>query len=294
MHTVSWVAEQLGLAPGTLRAWEQRYGVVRPSRSAGGYRLYDDDDLATLREMAALVASGMQPALAAEQLRVRPTLRRPSAEPLLAPADGWPSHAELVEAGRSFDVRALEATLDRAFAAASFERVIDEWLLPALVAIGGAWQRAELDVSQEHFISSAVMRRLAAAFEAAGHPRSGAAVVTGLAPGARHEIATLAFATMLRRAGLRVTHLGADLPAASWVTAVRATRPDAVVVGVPRTADGAAAQEVLAAVAAAAPQVRCYLGGPGATAEHALAGSSLSHAAAALADALSAGGGRQG
>jgi DNA-binding transcriptional MerR regulator/methanogenic corrinoid protein MtbC1 len=285
MHTVSWVAQQLGLAPGTLRAWEQRYGIVRPARSEGGYRLYDDEDVATLREMAALVASGMQPALAAEQLRSGPTAaaRSNGSGPLGA---GLPDHAVLIASGRDYNVGALEAVLDEAFATASFERVVDGWLLPAMVAVGEAWADGSLDVSQEHFISSGVMRRLAAAFQAAGHPRGGRAVVTGLAPGATHEIATLAFATMLRRAGLRVTHLGADLPVNSWVVAVGATRPDAVVIGVPRAMDGAAAREVLAALADTAPQVVRFLGGPGADAEHALPADSLSEAAAALADAL--------
>ncbi len=284
MHTVSWVAQQLGLAPGTLRAWEQRYGIVRPARSEGGYRLYDDEDVAILREMAALVAAGMQPALAAEQLRSGPPAIRASGSE--AVVTGLPGHAALIASGRDYNVGALEAVLDEAFATASFERVVDDWLLPAMVAVGEAWAQGWLDVSQEHFISSGVMRRLAAAFQAAGHPRGGRAVVTGLAPGATHEIATLAFATMLRRAGLRVTHLGADLPVDSWVTAVRATRPDAVVIGVPRAVDGAAAADVLAALADAVPQVVRFLGGPGAGAEHALPAESLSEAAAALADAL--------
>ena len=86
-----------------------------------------------------------------------------------------------------------------------------------LAAVGQSWVAGHLDVAQEHFISSGVMRRLAAAFDAAGHARGGRHVVTGLAPGATHEIATLAFATMLRRAGLRVTYLGPDLPVPSWV-----------------------------------------------------------------------------
>ena len=54
MHTISWIAGQLGMAPGTVRAWEQRYGIVRPTRSGGGYRLYDDEDFETLRAMVGL------------------------------------------------------------------------------------------------------------------------------------------------------------------------------------------------------------------------------------------------
>ena len=106
--------------------------------------------------------------------------------------------------------------------------------MPAMVAVGQAWAGGHLDVAQEHFLSAAVMRRLAAAYDAAGHARAARHVLTGLAPGATHQIATLAFATMLRRAGLRVTYLGPDLPVPSWVQAVRTTHPDAIVTAPPQ------------------------------------------------------------
>ena len=79
MHTVRWVAQHLGLAPGTLRAWEARYGIVHPARSEGGYRLYDDDDLEALQAMADLVAAGMAPAQAAN--RSDPAASHPHARP---------------------------------------------------------------------------------------------------------------------------------------------------------------------------------------------------------------------
>lgn len=285
MHTVRWVAERIGLAPGTLRAWEQRYGIVHPTRSEGGYRLYDDDDLETLTAMADLVAGGMQPAQAADQvLSGRAPARR--SDQATGPAAGLPEASALIAASRGYDVRLLEQTLDTAFAGARFEHVVDDWLMPAMVAVGEAWATGGLDVSQEHFVSAGVMRRLAAAFDAAGHARGGRHVITGLAPGATHEIGALAFATMLRRAGLRVTHLGADLPVPSWVQAVQATHPDAVVVGTPRRADLAAATQVIAAVTDSAPQVRVFLGGDGAGGDHALGGATLSEAADWLADTL--------
>lgn len=287
MHTVRWVSQQLGLAPGTLRAWEQRYGIVHPTRSDSGYRLYDDEDLATLRAMADLVSAGMQPAQAAQQVlsgRVAPG--RESGHIRDSPR-GLPDPRALITAARAYDVRALEATLDAAFSAAGFEQVIDVWLMAAMAEVGEAWASGDLDVAQEHFISAGVMRRLAAAFDAAGHARGGRHVVTGLVPGATHQIATLAFATMLRRAGLRVTYLGADLPVPSWVRAVRATRPDAVVVGAPRTADAPAATDVVRALGETAPHTPVYVGGPGAEPPYALGGTTLAGAAQWLAETLS-------
>jgi DNA-binding transcriptional MerR regulator/methanogenic corrinoid protein MtbC1 len=287
VHTVSWVSQQLGLAPGTLRAWEQRYGIVRPTRSEGGYRLYDDNDLDTLQAMADLVAAGMQPAQAADEIRSGRSLLHAGAREVGASA-GMPDPAALIAASRTYDSRAIESTLDAAFAAAGFEYVIDEWLMAALVPVGQAWADGHLDIAQEHFISAAVMRRLTAAFEAAGHARGGRHVITGLAPGAIHEIATLAFATMLRRAGLRVTYLGPNLPGPSWVQAVRTIHPDAVVIGAPRPEDGAAATDIVAALRAAAPQTRVHVGGPGATHELSLPGTTLAAAAHWLTDALNA------
>lgn len=288
MHTVRWVAEQLGLAPGTLRAWEHRYGIVHPTRSEGGYRLYDDDDVAALRAMVGLVEDGMQPAQAAEQVR---SGRIASVRDLAGHGDapaGLPDPASLIAASSAYDARALDEILDRAFASAGFEYVVDEWLTTALDSIGQGWAAGLLDVAQEHFISAGVMRRLAAAFDAAGNSRSGHHVVTGLAPGATHQIATLAFATMLRRRGLRVTYLGPDLPVSSWVQAVRAARPAAVVVGAPRAADAPAAQDVVQALLENAPRASVYAGGPGASPAHSLGGATLAEAADWLEDALAA------
>ena len=33
------------MAPDTLRKWEQRYGVLRPERTAGGQRRYSETDV---------------------------------------------------------------------------------------------------------------------------------------------------------------------------------------------------------------------------------------------------------
>lgn len=281
MHTIKWVADHLGLPAGTLRAWEQRYGVVRPRRTDVGYRLYDDADVAALRRMATLVAGGMQPAQAADEVLALQAGPAPGPVTDASPR-GLPGPGALVAASRTFDAQALERTLDAAFGAAGFEYVVDVWLMAAMAEVGEAWASGDLDVSQEHFISAGVMRRLAAAFDAAGHARGGRHVVTGLAPGATHEIATIAFATMLRRAGVRVTYLGPDLPVASWVEAVLATRPDAVVVGAPRAEDAGAASAVVRAVSDAAPGVTVFVGGPGATAEYALPGASLGEASDGL------------
>ena len=45
------LSRRSGVSPELLRAWERRYGLLQPTRSAGGLRLYSLDDLKRVREM---------------------------------------------------------------------------------------------------------------------------------------------------------------------------------------------------------------------------------------------------
>jgi DNA-binding transcriptional MerR regulator len=43
----------------TLRAWERRYGLLKPERTAKGHRLYSEEDVVTIERVLALVARGV-------------------------------------------------------------------------------------------------------------------------------------------------------------------------------------------------------------------------------------------
>jgi CheY-like chemotaxis protein len=71
----------LGIDASTLRAWEERYGLVVPGRSRGGQRIYSRDDLAHLRFVIEAMADGATPGdahrLLAEQVRAPGGVTRP-------------------------------------------------------------------------------------------------------------------------------------------------------------------------------------------------------------------------
>jgi DNA-binding transcriptional MerR regulator/methylmalonyl-CoA mutase cobalamin-binding subunit len=69
VYTIGHAARLTGVPSATIRAWERRYGLVKPVRSEGGYRLYDEQGLQLLRAMGALVAGGWSASQAAEHLR---------------------------------------------------------------------------------------------------------------------------------------------------------------------------------------------------------------------------------
>jgi DICT domain-containing protein len=60
------LSRRTGVSPELLRAWERRYGLLQPSRSAGGYRLYSAADEARIRRMQARLSEGLSAAEAAQ------------------------------------------------------------------------------------------------------------------------------------------------------------------------------------------------------------------------------------
>jgi MerR family transcriptional regulator, light-induced transcriptional regulator len=63
------VAERTGLAAGTIRMWEQRYGFPVPGRTASGYRRYSDVDVEALRRVASYRRLGLSIPAAIDRVR---------------------------------------------------------------------------------------------------------------------------------------------------------------------------------------------------------------------------------
>lgn len=281
-YTVKQVAALTGVPAATLRAWERRYGVVSPQRSDSRYRLYSTDDVTRLTRMAELVRRGSPASLAAEHVLATLDTAYPAVS-VPAGSDELPAQAppvsDLVTAAQTYDQAMLTRVLDSALAGISFEAAASTWLLPALEEVGSAWERGDLDIAGEHFVSAAVHHRLATAFDAAGVHTGAPVAVVGLPPGAQHALGTLTFAVCLRRQGIDVRFLGADLPADSWHHTVQTVQPDGVVVSVPTPGDASAAAALVGRVLSEASGVHLWVGGRGGAA--ALAGT----AAAVPADA---------
>ena len=263
MYTIKQAAARSGVTVPLLRAWERRYKVVEPARTASGYRLYDEAALIRLRTMRRLVDEGWSPSNAATAVledRVPPAEDTTGVDASgSVPTD---DHIErFVAAAGRVDGVGIERALDTMLALGTFETVADRFLMPALVALGEAWASGRIDVAAEHAASHAVHRRLSAAFQAAGDAGADGGVLVGLPPGARHELGALAFAVAARRAGLPTLYLGPDLPVADWVATARRIGAMAAVIGAPTAADGRAAADVAKALRANDPHLTIAVGG---------------------------------
>lgn len=255
MYTIKHAAQLVGVSVSTLRAWERRYGVGTTKRTAAGYRLYDDEAVRTLTAMHTLVLDGWSVRAAAEEVR-----RRRTATPDFGPETPKDEHP-FVQVAAALDSRALCAVLEAGFESQPFEPMVDTWLLPGLRDVGIAWAGGRISVAGEHFVATAVSRRLSAAYEAAEHDDSGPRIVFGLPSGARHDLGLLAFATAMRLRGANTTYLGADVPAADWANVAETQPIDCVVLAAPMDADAEAAAHAIATVHARRPHALMAVGG---------------------------------
>jgi len=218
------LSRRSGVSPELLRAWERRYGVLRPVRSPGGLRLYTLDDLERVQRMRQHLAEGLAAAEAAS-LSTSPASEAPEALAL----DPAASRRELAEALDRFDEAQAHAILDRVLASATLDTVLADVVLPYLRELGERWAAGEVTPGQEHFASSLVRGRLLGLARGWGHGL-GPRALLACPPGERHELGLIAFGIALRTHGWRVTYLGADTPPETLAVAVAAIGPAAVVV----------------------------------------------------------------
>ncbi|KYE72292.1 MerR family transcriptional regulator [Salmonella enterica] len=60
LYTIGEVALLCDINPVTLRAWQRRYGLLKPQRTDGGHRLFNDADIDRIREIKRWIDNGVQ------------------------------------------------------------------------------------------------------------------------------------------------------------------------------------------------------------------------------------------
>ena len=93
------------------------------------------------------------------------------------------------------------------------EDVLTHVISPTLADIGARWERGEITVAHEHQASAFLRARLSHLMDVAGVQEGfGPLVVAACAPGEEHELGLMMLTLALRRRGVRVAYLGANVP----------------------------------------------------------------------------------
>ncbi|HLY48694.1 MAG TPA: MerR family transcriptional regulator [Solirubrobacteraceae bacterium] len=221
-HRIGEFSRRVGVSPELLRAWEQRYGLLRPVRSAGGFRLYGEEDARRVARMRRALEEGLSAAEAAR--RSLETLDSGAASMGLVEA----ARSRLLAAAERYDEVGIQAVLDEAIAVFGLEALVRDLILPTLFELGRRWKDGEVEVSQEHFASNLIRGRLLALARLWGRG-AGPMALLACAPGEQHDISLIMFGLLLRSYGWRVLFLGTDTPLLTLEDTATTTAPAVIV-----------------------------------------------------------------
>lgn len=223
-YSISAVSDMTGVKPSTLRAWERRYGLVRPQRSEGGQRLYTAHDVHRVRRILDCLGEGVMLSQVEAILDETPRHREETGE------EKWRRlRLELMAAAGAFDEAALDAMYAEALAEHPFSEVTERLTVPVLERLGECWESGEGLVAEEHFFQMYVRNVLGARFFHRHRRVHGRALLAACLPGEQHDLGLLLFCLAAEAEGFRTINLGANTPLEELPRVAARTGADAIV-----------------------------------------------------------------
>lgn len=228
IHPIGFVARQTGLSTHVIRAWEKRYGVVQPGRTATGRRLYSENDIQHLQLLKQASQNGHRIAQLSElddkSLSGIIYGQMAATGPMMDQQTDLTTTEEFLEACRTavfnLDEQAFEATLSRAAVMLTRPTLFEDVILPLAVEIGDCWAKGELKIVNEHMASSILVLFLRDMLSAYRPQPPMPKLIVATPANHWHELAALIAAIFAAEAGWGVYYFGPNLPAEEIAAAV--------------------------------------------------------------------------
>jgi DNA-binding transcriptional MerR regulator/methylmalonyl-CoA mutase cobalamin-binding subunit len=228
LYPIRTLSSLTGVNSVTLRAWERRYNLIRPQRTAKGHRLYTQRDVERIQRVLAYIEQGI--AISQVKALLDGTSPAPAPLPQAGQADEWQRyHARMQNAIERFDEQALDAAYNDALSLYPADLVIRRLATPVLRALGERWKERPAGVAEEHFFSVYLRNKLGARLLHLNAQEHGPRLLMSCLPGEQHEIGMLFFALAAVSHGYRLVLFGANLPLNQIPPALEQRPCDAVV-----------------------------------------------------------------
>jgi DNA-binding transcriptional MerR regulator len=231
LYPIGTVSERTGVNSVTLRAWERRYGLVQPRRTASGRRLYSEADVRLIEHVLEQLDSGLPISSVARQLR--------QGLDDASHIDIWQDYRRsMIEAITRFDESVLDSIYNEAMSLYPVDIVTTRLIVPLLEELGNRWSRAvEGGIAEEHFFSVFMRNKFGARFHHRNAHNSGPVIIAACLPGEHHEFGLLLFALSAHARGYRLILLGPDMPLHELPLVLARTRADGIVLSGSSTAN---------------------------------------------------------
>lgn len=207
------VSRLTGVNPVTLRAWERRYGLIQPTRTESGHRLYSQANIEAIRSILAWLERGVAVSKVGKILQRNDELSQASAAPVcqtLASGEWGEWQGQISHALSDFDQARLEQIYGQVFSTYPLAVAFQDVLMPL-------WQQLKLRQNQfggssewlffDSFLRGRALQRLQLARGA-----SDVRVVLAAIPGQCHELELLVCGLLLGDSSVDLTVLAQGQP----------------------------------------------------------------------------------
>ncbi|WP_166365401.1 MerR family transcriptional regulator [Pseudomonas akapageensis] len=213
------VSRMTGINPVTLRAWERRYGLIQPTRTESGHRLYSQADINEVRSILGWIERGVAVSKVGKILARTQTLkaREHPAQPPMAQSDWSEWQAQVRRAVRGFDERRLEQIYGQVFSSYPMVVVFQDILMPVwqeMLVQQDAFGQASEWLFFDAFLRARTLQRM----QLMGHDQE-LSVLLAAIPGQCRELELLVAGLLLGTSeiGIRILPLGQPLEELSLV-----------------------------------------------------------------------------
>ena len=236
VYNIGAIARLTGIPITTLHAWERRYGFPLAARSAGGHRLYSENDILLLRAVKGQIEQGLSArhaVVAVQKMAEEGHLHaaHPSAWFQAGALSTIPSvlRDELTSALLHSDLDQADRLLGEMLAFYSPEELTLQIIGPALNEIGEAWEQGRINIATEHLATNYLRHRMLLWMGTAPRSRDVSPIILACPLDEWHEGSLLMLGVLLRRQGWPVAYLGQNMPFPDLATYIQLIQPGAVV-----------------------------------------------------------------
>ena len=270
--SIGAVARKTGLSSHVLRAWERRYGVVKPKRTEGGLRLYTHEDILRLQLLRKLTEQGHPISQIASMSGsdLAGLLGDDARENAVSAIQTDQSEAgrylaSVLEAVQSLDGPRVHAILMRAVVELKSREFTHQLVLPLLSRVGELWASESICPVHEHILSVNLRRVLAWIIDSLPVEENAPVIACTTPPHHRHELGAMLAGIAAAEERWKVAYLGADLPAEDIAMGAKLTGASVVALSAVYVRDREGLRKEIRKIRRALPRnVMLVVGGAGA------------------------------
>ncbi len=264
-YSISDLEHLSGISVHNIRIWERRYGALKPLRTAGNTRYYDDEQLKRLLSITALYHAGHKISRACSMSKddMFELLQGDLSKNLSAEQSYEFIISQIISSSLVYDEHKISSLISTSISQNGLLATYKFVIYPTLMRIGLMWLSDLVYPSQEHFLSQIIRQKLFAAIDACPAQSNGNVPrwLLFLPEDDDHDIGLLLANYLLRANGQQVIYLGPRVPLQSLADTGKATQPQNLLFFITRISPIVGVQTYIDELCVKFPDASIYLSG---------------------------------